>query len=127
MTALSSILPCLAAAGDASSQASALVGWLVLALEAALLLGAIVLPLVFPGVYGLVFKQMRQRALGSWLTLLSVLLGMALVFGEETKWGSAILNLLLTLAFAGMQGYFLYLTGRDLGVLHLLKAKLSGG
>jgi hypothetical protein len=59
--------------------------------------------------------------------LTAVLLGMALVFGEETKWGSAILNLLLTLAFAGMQGYFLYLTGRDLGVLHLLKAKLSGG
>jgi len=36
------------------------------------------LDLFYPAVFGLVFKQMRQRALGSSLTLLSVLLGVAL-------------------------------------------------
>src|SRR5687767_2304885 len=45
---------------------------------AAVAVGLVVAPLVYPGVYGLVFKQMRQRALGTWLTLLSVLLGTAL-------------------------------------------------
>lgn len=58
-------------------------------------------------------------------SLTAVLLGLSLVFREETKWGVAMFNLVLTLAFAGLQGYFLFLTGRDLGVLHLLKAKLG--
>jgi hypothetical protein len=38
----------------------------------------VALDLFYPAVFGLVFKQMRQRALGSSLTLLSVLLGVAL-------------------------------------------------
>lgn len=58
-------------------------------------------------------------------SITALMLGLTLVFSEETKWGSTILNLLLTLAFAGLQGYFLFLTGRDLGVLQLLKAKLG--
>lgn len=58
-------------------------------------------------------------------SLTALLLGLSLVFSEETKWGAALLNLVLTLAFAGLQGYFLILTGRDLGVLQLLKAKLG--
>ena len=58
-------------------------------------------------------------------SITALMLGLTLVFSEETKWGAAILNLLLTLAFAGLQGYFLFLTGRDLGVLQLLKAKLG--
>lgn len=62
----------LAAAARLSGQLPVLI---VLGLALVLLA---VLPLVFPGVYGLVFKQMRQRALGTWLTLLSVLLGMSL-------------------------------------------------
>lgn len=57
----------------------------------------------------------------------ALLLGLVLLFGAETKWGSILLNLILTLGFAGLQGYFLFSTGRDLGVLHLLKARLGGG
>jgi len=38
----------------------------------------VALDLFYPAVFGLVFKQMRQRALGTSLTLLSVLLGVAL-------------------------------------------------
>ena len=60
----------------------------------------------------------------------ALLLGLILLFGSEaseTKWGSILLNLILTLGFAGVQGYFLFSAGRDLGVLHLLKARLGGG
>ena len=60
----------------------------------------------------------------------ALLLGLVLLFGAETsptKWGSILLNLILILGFAGLQGYFLFSTGRDLGVLHLLKARLGGG
>jgi hypothetical protein len=52
-----------------------------LTVAAALFAVAIVgvaLDLFYPAVFGLVFKQMRQRALGTSLTLLSVLLGVAL-------------------------------------------------
>jgi len=57
----------------------------------------------------------------------ALLVGLSLLFGSETKWGSILLNLILTLGCAGLQGYFLFSTGRDLGVLHLLKARLGGG
>lgn len=55
----------------------------------------------------------------------AILLGISLVFSEETKWGAAFINLLLTLAFAALQGYFLFLTGRDMGIYQLIKAKLG--
>jgi hypothetical protein len=58
-------------------------------------------------------------------SLTAILIGINLVFGEETKWGAAVLNLLLTLAFAGLQGYFLFLTGRDLGIFQIIRAKLG--
>lgn len=58
-------------------------------------------------------------------SLTAILLGLALVFGEETKWGAAILNLLLTLAFGGWQGYLLFLLGRDMGIVNLIKARLG--
>ena len=41
-------------------------------------LAALSFELAAPGTFGLVLKQMRQRALSSWLTLLSVVLGVAL-------------------------------------------------
>jgi hypothetical protein len=59
--------------------------------------------------------------------LTALLLGLVLLFGSETKWGAILLNLVLTLGFAGLQGYFLFFTGRDLGVLRILKARLGGG
>jgi hypothetical protein len=58
-------------------------------------------------------------------SLTAIMLGLSLVFRGEAKWGAAFLNLLLTLAFAGLQGYFLYLTGRDLGIFQILKSKLG--
>lgn len=57
----------------------------------------------------------------------ALLLGMVLLFGAESKWGSILLNLALTLGFAGLQGYYLFSLGRDLGVLRILKARLGGG
>ena len=54
-------------------------------------------------------------------------LGISLLARDEIKWGSILLNLALTLAFAGTQGYFLYATGSDLGLLRILKARLGGG
>jgi hypothetical protein len=57
----------------------------------------------------------------------ALLIGLVLLFGEETKWGPMLLNLALTLGFAGLQGYFLFFAGRDLGVLRILKARLGGG
>jgi len=58
-------------------------------------------------------------------SITAIILGLSLVFGSETKWGAAILNLMLTLAFAGLQGWFLYFTARDLGILQMLKARLG--
>ncbi|HKP95655.1 MAG TPA: hypothetical protein VJ385_07850 [Fibrobacteria bacterium] len=58
-------------------------------------------------------------------SLTAVLLGISLVFRDDSKWAAILVNLLLTLAFAGLQGYFLFLTGRDLGLIQLLKSKLG--
>lgn len=57
--------------------------------------------------------------------LTTVLLGAAMVFSDEIRKGHFI-YLLLTLAFAGLQGYLLFLTGRDLGIIHLIKSRLGG-
>ena len=59
--------------------------------------------------------------------LTAIILGISLMLREDVKFGAAFLNLILTLAFAGMQGWFLYLTGRDIGVMEILKAKLGQG
>lgn len=58
-------------------------------------------------------------------SLTAILFGVSLVFRSETKWGAMIGNLFLILSFAGIQGYFLYLTGRDLGIFQILKSKLG--
>ncbi|MDQ3003649.1 MAG: hypothetical protein M3Y08_20625 [Fibrobacterota bacterium] len=58
-------------------------------------------------------------------SLTAILLGISLVLHEETKWGTAFFNLLLTLAFAALQGYFLFLTGRDMGIFQIIKSKLG--
>jgi hypothetical protein len=59
------------------------------------------------------------------VSLTAIILGVSLVFREEAKWGSAILNLFLALAFGAVQGYFLFLIGRDMGIAHLIKARLG--
>jgi putative ABC transport system permease protein len=59
---------------DSSSDVSIMVAAVLFVLA---MIG-VALDLFYPAVFGLVFKQMRQRALGSSLTLLSVLLGVAL-------------------------------------------------
>ncbi|MDB5049949.1 MAG: hypothetical protein JWO30_3020 [Fibrobacteres bacterium] len=58
-------------------------------------------------------------------SLTAIVLGMSLVFRSDSKLGANLLNLLLTLAFAGLQGYFLLVTGRDLGLFQILKSKLG--
>lgn len=57
----------------------------------------------------------------------ALLLGIALLTDEESKWGSTLLNLVLALASAGLQGYFLFVAGRDMGLLRVLKSRLGGG
>jgi hypothetical protein len=59
-------------------------------------------------------------------SLTAILLGISLVFSEEHKWGATLLNLFLTLGFGALQGYFFYLTVRDVGIIQLLKSKLVG-
>jgi hypothetical protein len=73
---------------------------------------------------GLVYAACAGTLTASFTALM---LGFALIAGEKAKWGPALLNLALTLACAGLQGYFLFAAGRDLGVLRLLKARLGGG
>ena len=58
-------------------------------------------------------------------SLTAIILGLSLVFGEEIEWGPTILNLFLTLAFGGLQGYLLFTLGRDFGIIQLLKSKLG--
>jgi hypothetical protein len=58
-------------------------------------------------------------------SLTAILLGISLVFGEETKWGATLLNLFLTLVFGGWQGYLLFMLGRDLGIYNLIKSRLG--
>jgi hypothetical protein len=59
--------------------------------------------------------------------LTALLLGIALLTDEESKWGPTLLNLFLALACSGLQGYFLFSAGRDMGLLHILKSRLGGG
>jgi len=54
-----------------------------------------------------------------------IFLGIILAFRSEIKWGSMLANMALAIAFAGLQGYFLFLTGRDLGIVQFLKSKLG--
>lgn len=56
-----------------------------------------------------------------------LLLGISLLTDEEAKWGPTLLNLILSLSFAGLQGYFLFAAGRDMGLLRVLKSRLGGG
>jgi hypothetical protein len=58
-------------------------------------------------------------------SLTAIMLGLSLLFSSESKAGAALLNLLLTLGFAGLQGYYLFFTARDLGILQLLKSKFG--
>lgn len=58
-------------------------------------------------------------------SLTAILLGISLVFGEETKWGATMLNLFLTLAFGAWQGYLLFMLSRDMGIFNLIKARLG--
>jgi hypothetical protein len=58
-------------------------------------------------------------------SLTAILLGITLAFGEETKWGPVLLNLFLTLAFGGLQGYLLFMMGRDMGIVQMVKARLG--
>lgn len=63
---------------------------------------------------------------GTFLACLTALfLGTAMLFSDSSRKGY-FLHLALTLGFAAVQGYFLYLTGRDLGILHLIKSRMGG-
>lgn len=59
------------------------------------------------------------------VSLTAILLGITLAFGEEIKWGRTFLNLLLVLAFGALQGYLLFMMGRDLGIIQMVKARLG--
>lgn len=58
-------------------------------------------------------------------SLTAIILGLSLLFGSGSKMLSVAINLFLTLAFAALQGYFLWFTARDLGVFQALKARLG--
>lgn len=78
-----------------------------------------------PGLWddqAMVFSTVAGTVLAS---LTAVLLGASMVLAGEIR-RSHILHLLLTLLFAGLQGAMLYITGRDLGIIHLIKSRLGG-
>lgn len=54
-------------------------------------------------------------------SLTAILLGLNLILREDNKFLPSLINLILTLAFGGFQGYLLYLVGRDFGILQLIK------
>src|SRR4051812_37247604 len=56
-------------------------------------------------------------------SLTAIILGIQFMFAKETKPASAAINLVLTLGFAALQLYLLFLTGRDLGLMQILKSK----
>ena len=58
-------------------------------------------------------------------SITAIILGLSLLFSTESKMGAAMLNLVLTLAFAGLQGYYLFFTAKDLGILQMLKSKFG--
>jgi hypothetical protein len=57
--------------------------------------------------------------------LTAVFIGGSLVFSEQGR-RSHFIHIALTLAFAGWQGYLLYLAGRELGLLQIIKSRLEG-
>lgn len=58
-------------------------------------------------------------------SLTAILLGLNLVFREDNKFLPTFLNLVLTLGFGGLQGYLLYLLGRDFGIMNLIKTQFG--
>lgn len=57
--------------------------------------------------------------------LTAILIGGSLVFSERSR-KSHFIHIALTLAFAGWQGYLLYLAGRESGLLQIIKSRLHG-
>jgi hypothetical protein len=57
-------------------------------------------------------------------SLTAILVGIALIVGEAKK--SYWIHLVLTLAFAGVQGWLLWDAGKELGAFHLLQSRLFG-
>ena len=57
--------------------------------------------------------------------LTAIFLGGSLVASESGR-KSHFVHLVLTLAFAGWQGYILFLTGREMGLIQLIKSRLGG-
>lgn len=55
----------------------------------------------------------------------AILLGVSMVFSKEARALFLSVHLLLTLAFAGVQIYLLWMVGHDMGVLNYLRAKLG--
>ncbi len=59
------------------------------------------------------------------ISLTAILLGFSFIFSENNKLVPSLINLLLTLGFAAVQGYSLFLLGIDLGIIQMLKSKLG--
>lgn len=55
----------------------------------------------------------------------AIALGGSLLGSQAIRWRTMLIHLVLTLAFAAAQGWLLYLTGRDMGVVQLLKSRLG--
>lgn len=57
----------------------------------------------------------------------ALLVGISLLLDEKPKTLPTLLNLVLTLGYTGLQGWFLFATARETGILGLLKSRLGGG
>lgn len=71
---------------------------------------------------GLVYSILAGCLMAS---LSAIFLGVALLFSAEARWKTNAFHLLLILACSGIQGYLLWSTGKDLGILQMLKSRLG--
>jgi glucan phosphoethanolaminetransferase (alkaline phosphatase superfamily) len=55
----------------------------------------------------------------------AILLGVSMVFSREARWLFLTVHLLLTLAFASLQIYLLWILGHDMGLVNFLRSKLG--
>lgn len=70
----------------------------------------------------IVFSTLAGSLLAS---LTAVALGISMLLAGESKSRGTLVHLVLTLGFAGLQGWLLFLTGRDLGIIHMIKSRLG--
>jgi len=70
----------------------------------------------------ILYSTMTGTAIASFT---AIFLGLSMLFAVESRGRTLFINLFLTLLFAAAQGYLLWLTGKDMGIIQLIKSRLG--